>query len=133
MSTEHPSQPAVNPFADAAIPMLAALLEMISASSELTETKKTARKTSIRTVGRAIGLPLSAIPAHLAFLREKLADISPARIGLKRSSWANARSLLTKALREQGIDLMPGRYLAPISPSWLSLWKQMPERPTRSP
>ncbi len=129
MSTPSRSQGAVNSFADPSVPTLEDILKRIANDTALTKTEKTARTTAVRTVGRAIGLPLSAIPAHPAFLQKKLKSVVPARVGLKVSSWRNAKSLLNKALREQGVDVMPGRYLAPIAQPWKSLWEALPERP----
>jgi integrase len=131
MSQSTLSQSGTNPFADPAIPTLEDILQRIGADKRLTTAEKTARTSAIRTVGRAFDLPLSAIPAHPAYLRKKLASVVPARVGLKVTSWRNAKSILNKALREQGLDVMPGRYLSPISDAWKPLWEALPQRPFR--
>lgn len=131
MSTLTQSQAPDNPFADPAIPTLAQVLDAVSSSPDLSKTERTARYSAIRTVGRALDLPLSAIVAHPKFLGKKLATVVPARVGLKKGSWANAKSILNRTLREQCIDLMPGRYLAPIAEDWQCLWQLLPVRPHR--
>ncbi|SDK65034.1 tyrosine-type recombinase/integrase [Aliiruegeria lutimaris] len=131
MSQTTVSQSDANPFADPTIPTLEEVLDRIAADDRLTKAEKTARTSAIRTAGRAIGLPLSAIPAHPAFLRKKLASVVPARVGLRITSWRNAKSILNKALREQGLDVMPGRYLSPISDTWKPYWEALPQRPFR--
>lgn len=129
MSQEPVSQLDLNPFADPNVPTLTRLLVLIEKDPTLTSAQKTAQSSAIRTVGRAIGLPLSAIPAHPKFLQKKLAKVSPARIGISVASWRNAKSLFGNALRGQGLSVMPGRYLAPISLYWKPLWDALPERP----
>lgn len=117
MSQTTVSQSDANPFADPAIPTLEAVLDRIAGDGRMTKAEKTART--------------SAIPAHPAFLRKKLASVVPACIGVKVASWRNAKSLLNKALREQGLDVMPGRYLSPISKVWEPPWEALPQRPFR--
>ncbi len=131
MSKATASQSNSNPFADPAIPTLEEVLDRITADDRLTKAEKTARTSAIRTVGRAFGLPPSAIPAHPAYLRKKLASVVPARVGLKVTSWRNSKSMLNTALREQGLNVMPGRYLSPISQAWQPLWEALPQRPFR--
>lgn len=129
MSQVPRSQLDQNPFADPSAANLAKLLDLIEEDTTLSSGQKTTQSSAIKTVGRAIGLPLTAIPAHPAYLQKKLAAVVPARVGLKIASWRNAKSLLGAALRGQGLHVMPGRYLAPIAAQWLPYWTLLPERP----
>ncbi len=123
------SQRETNPFADPNTPTLEDVLALVPKIASLTTSQRAARASAVRTVGRAIGLPLSAIPAHPAFLRKRLGQIVPAKIGLKTQSWRNAVSLLRRTLTDLGFGVMPGRYLAPIADNWRPLWDALPQRP----
>ena len=77
--------------------------------------RKSAIRSSIKAMGKGIGLPLDQIPADAVRLRPMLAKASAARAGLKPSSWKSMKSLALRSLQDAGVDLAPGRDTSPIS------------------
>ena len=78
-------------------------------------------RTSIRIVGRALGSPLDLIPADPERLRPLLASACIARARVKPRSWTTAKSKVLCALRDLGVDMLPGRDLTPLSAAWSQL------------
>ena len=77
----------------------------------------------------AAGMPtLAMVLAHLDGLDPALQlGLADLRYGLRPQRWANLRSLLGKALRLAGVDVLPGRYLAPLAPPWQQLAEPLPK------
>jgi hypothetical protein len=88
-------------------------------------------RSAVRTVGRILDRPLSELPAHPESLRKRLEAVVPAAVGLTAARWTNVRSLLRKALDATGFAVMPGRYLAPLTPAWATLHDRLPTRTLR--
>lgn len=83
--------------------------------------RKSAIRSSIKAMGKGIGLPLDQIPADALRLRPMLAKASAARAGLKAGSWRSMKSLALRSLQNAGVELAPGRDTSPISPAWCAL------------
>lgn len=81
---------------------------------------------AINTVARTLGCAPDDLPADPAFLRRRLASISPAMAGLTRGSWSSVRSRVLKALQRADIQVMPSRRRQPLSADWASLYRALP-------
>lgn len=91
----------------------------------LSKQKTADLRSALNAVGRAIGLPLDAIPSSPTILRARLEKISPAALGIGKQSWANTRSRLLKALDLAGVSVMAGRSMGFIAPAWQELQGQI--------
>lgn len=80
---------------------------------------------------RAVGLPADSVPAHPGYLGPRLAKVSPAALGVTPEHMANSWSRLRKALALSGVDVLPGRYMAPLSPAWAELRSRIRSRSIR--
>ena len=87
--------------------------------------------TAIRSLGRVVGKPLGDITTEPAQLRRLLTKAAPALAGIKPRRWTAMRSMVLTALRELGIDVMPGRAKNPLSPAWAALAAQLPGKDSR--
>jgi hypothetical protein len=110
--------PTRDPFLDPALPTLADVLKALDRPGLAGRRDLPDLRSAVRTVARALGRPPEAIPAHPGHLRQLLAAVTPATHGLRPARWANTRSLLGRAMRLTGTDLLPGRSTAPLTPVW---------------
>jgi integrase len=117
-----------NAFAPADAPMLSDVIARLDHAGHLTRRQRADLRSAVRTVGRILDRPLSELPAHPEFLRKRLEAVVPAAVGLTAARWTNVRSLLRKALDATGFAVMPGRYLAPLTPAWATLHDRLPTR-----
>jgi integrase len=78
-------------------------------------------RSAVRIAARTLGLPPESVTAHPGTLGRLLANVAPAAHGLRPARWRNVRSLLGKALQLAGADLLPGRAVDPLLPSWREL------------
>lgn len=90
--------------------------------------RKSAIRSSIKAMGKGVGLPLDQIPADAIRLRPMLAKASAARAGLKPSSWKTMKSMALRALADAGVDLASGRDTTAISPAWRALIDRADQR-----
>ena len=112
--------------ADLDVPLtLAQVRDQLDRMAELPKQKKADLRSAINTVGRALGLPLEAIPSTPAILRARLERVSPTGIGIGKQSWANTRSRFLKALELTGVSVMAGRSVGLVAPAWRSLRDQI--------
>jgi integrase len=79
----------------------------------------------------AVGRPLEVIPAHPGYLRQRLERFTPAMAGMSERRWVNIVSLVRAALKHVGLSSVPGRYTAPMSPTWRDLWRHINDRKVR--
>src|SRR5215469_12538333 len=118
--------PSRNPFADAALPTFADLLERLKRDRDLPKAKRQNWRWALKTVARAAAKDPAEIVAHPGFVRAVMKGAAPKSIGLTHRSWNNARSLVGKVLEWAGLAKMPARYLAPLSPAWRALMDRLP-------
>ena len=110
---------------------MADLLARILADTGLTSRRRQDIASAVRTIGKALGRPLADLPAHPAYLRSRLAGVSPTMAGLSLARWANAKSLLRAAMRQTGLAHLPGRYTVPMAPAWTALFARLDHSMTR--
>ena len=82
-------------------------------------------------MGEALHRPLIDIPADPAQLRGLIAAASRASIGMSKARWSRVRSLTLAALRDLGIDMMPGRDIGGLSAAWKALADHLPTKASR--
>jgi site-specific recombinase XerD len=112
----------VSPFLNRDQPTLADVLEKVETNTELKPGRRSQLCSSLRTIGKILGLPLDAIPAHKRWLRDRLAKAMPRQAGVSKKRFDNARSDLWRAHAVAGIGRSRRAYLAPLSPEWQALW-----------
>jgi hypothetical protein len=120
-----------NGFVSVEAPSLADVLDQLQDAADLTDRQRADLRSAVRTVGRVLDRPLSELPAHPEFLRKRLEAVVPAAVGLTAARWTNVRSLLRKALDVSGLSVLPGRYLAPLTPAWSTMHAHLPTRTFR--
>ncbi len=97
---------------------LAELHTALSADRSLPAARQRDMLSALSSLGRALGRPLEAIQANPAQLREALADLTPAMVGMKPGRWRNVQSLLSVALAHVGVVAVQGRLRGKPSPAW---------------
>jgi hypothetical protein len=114
-----------NPFSDPQIPSLAWLCEQIERCSDLPLQQRRDMASACTTAAKWFGLPLSAIPASAAFLRQRFAHLHPSHVGVSARRIANVKSLLLRAMRETGLSTALASYQCPLSPEWQTLYDRL--------
>lgn len=114
--------PRHNPFLADEQLSLAEVLEVIGADKDLDVTRRRNVCSSIRTFARLVGQDLTSMPAHPGYYRGVLKRIHPVHAGISKKRFQNVKTDVLFALRHVGIVGDGRSYLAPLSPSWRSLW-----------
>lgn len=91
---------------------------------DMTSRRRGEMLSALRTVSRAVGRPLDAIPAEPRALADLMGRVSPLAQGLSPGRWANVKSLTAKAV-EMVVPLMPARQRVRLSPEWQDLIEQV--------
>lgn len=99
-------------------------LAQVALALEASKTLDTRRKrdllSALRRVGKALGTPLSDIPADRRWLREHLARVSAPQLRITNKTWANVLSNVEAALLQAGAAVAPyGK--ASLMPAWQRL------------
>lgn len=132
MSSSISSQPAqINSFAASDTLTLAEVVRRLRLMPGLERGERDRLISAVNLAARALDLPADSVPAHSAFLGQHLAKVSPAALDVTPAHLANSKSRLRKALRLAGVDVLPGRYMAPLSPAWTALRGRIAKRSTR--
>ncbi|HEY0418136.1 MAG TPA: site-specific integrase, partial [Acetobacteraceae bacterium] len=105
----------------------AEVITRLQADPSLTDGRRQAMISALRTLARLLGTDPAALPAEPQGLRHRLAATSPAAGGLSRTRWANIRSLTLAALKQAGLRTMPGRAPKPLDPAWDALRRRLPD------
>ena len=82
---------------------------------------------AINTVAKASRCSPEDIPAHPGELRVYLRELSPAMVGLSKSSWSSVRSRVLRALRLTHVTVFPSRRGQPLVPAWAGLYEALPD------
>ena len=107
---------------------LGKVIALLECDSSLPKRRRDDLTSALRTVGKALRMPVERVPAHPAYLNGKLSDFAPASVGITAARWTNVKSLTRAALKHVGIANMPGRYRVPLTPAWARLFKQLEAR-----
>jgi integrase len=108
-------------------PTLADVLDAIAADRSLPRRRLQDQASAIRRLARAFGQRPEEIPAHPAYLQQRLKGFSPAMAGLSPRRWRNVLSLTRAALKQAGLSKVPGRYCGTLSPVWADLYRYLNE------
>ena len=122
MNTEH------NPFADPNAPTLAWVIDRLQTLEVCDVRDKRELCSALRTLARWFDLPPGAVPAHPAFVRERLARFHPVQTGVSARRVQNVRSLVLKAFRLAGVSVSAPSHMCPFSDAWQALYDQLPDR-----
>ena len=114
-----------NPFSADTAPSMADILEKLNDIGDIPDRVRNDLKYAIRCFCRLIDRRPEEVPAHPNYLRQHLKRIRPARFGISKGSWSNIKSLLRRALNVCGCAVMPGRYMAPLTPDWEILYQHL--------
>src|SRR4051812_30077340 len=90
-------------------PTLEAVLQQLDRCPDLLARQRADLRSAVITVARVLGLPLAGTPVRLDLLRPQLSRVLPAAHGLTRPSWNTVRSRFGRALRQSGLQVLPGR------------------------
>jgi hypothetical protein len=123
MATPEPSR---NPFLSPDQLTLADLTDRIAADESLLPGRRKDILSALNTFSRVVGKPLTALAANARFLRGVFTTATPTAAGITKERWANIRSLVLAALTSEGLASVPGRYTAPLSQAWQTLWDRLP-------
>lgn len=121
----------INAFLAPGMPTLADVVRAVERAPALTAKQRADYASAVRKVADVLGLTPADVPAHPAFLRQRLAGIAPVAHGISKEHWANVRSRSLKALKIAGVTTLPGRCLAPLTPAWQELWDKLPSKRLR--
>jgi integrase len=120
-----------NPFLDPEAPTLATVLAVLE-TAEPDGRRRGEMASGVRTVCTVLGYSPHELPADTALLGRLIRKAMPAAADVSPSRWANARSLLLRALKVTGLAIMPGRGLHPLAPAWVALAATLPRRYERA-
>jgi hypothetical protein len=70
-------------------------------------------------------------PANVAFLRERLARIEPASVGVTPRRFFDSEKRNALALRHLGLT-GPGTYLVEMTVAWKAVWQCLPDKYART-
>ena len=107
------------------------VLDRIAADETLTRGQRNDRTSALRAMAKVLQLKLEEVPAHPAFLRDRLKNFTPVMAGIKDRRWDNVRSLTGIALEHVGIIHMPGRSRKPFAPEWTALFRPIKKKGKR--
>ena len=120
----------INPFALPSRITLADVAEQVTQSS-LSPTGKRDCLSALRRVADLLEQDLSALPADVGHLRERLAALNPAALGLSAHTWSNLRSNLFRAIETSGLHPVLRTAKTPLAEPWRELFTRIPDRRTR--
>jgi integrase len=120
MSQTKPSAK-TNPFVDPDQSTMADLVAVISADTELDDTRRRNVTSSIRRFCATLGYELTEVPANHGYFRERLKRFHPLAAGIKKKRWQTIKSDVSFAFKQAGITKGQARSLAPHSPEWRTL------------
>src|SRR5829696_1632890 len=120
----------INPFALPSRITLADVAEQVAQSS-LSPTRQRDCLSALRRVADLLEQDLSALPADVGHLRDRLASLNPASLGLAAHTWSNLRSNLFRAIEASGLQPVLRTARTPLSEPWQDLHRGLPDRRTR--
>ena len=108
------------------------VIDRLAGNPDLSDTRKRDLRSAVRTYGKLVERPLSAIPLDLADIRGTLERMVPAQAKVSRKRWANLRSDLVAAIAASG--LRPMLRTARLEPdaSWTELLSAVADRGIRN-
>ena len=101
------------------VPSLAEVRARIEADASVPEGRRRDIVSALLAMGKALGRPLEVIPADPVHLRDAVAPLTAAMVGLKSGRWRNIRSLTTTAFIQVGIVVVPSRISSKPNAAWL--------------
>ena len=112
---------------------LAGLIALVEAAGELSSQRKRSLVSAIRAIARALGQPLSVLPADPAKLGKKLHGVRGLRhkAEVSKDTWKVYLARYRNATRLFGLAELPARIREPRSPAWITLLSTLPQAYTK--
>jgi len=110
-------------------PTLADVLSAID-RAELPPARRRDMRSAVKTIAKALGRDVADVPAETVQLRRRLKEVSAESIGISQGRFANARSLLLKAI---GLiqPVTAGKQSIPLLEAWKQLMDKFNTRSSR--
>ncbi len=109
---------------------LAHVLEALEANPSR-DRRHVEMKSAVRRLGVVLRRSLFDIPADPVVLRWMMAEAPPACVGMTKERWGRVKSLVSAALRDFGLDMVPGRDIGGVDPAWGDLREKLPTQALR--
>ena len=106
--------------------------DRLAGNPDLSDIRKRDLRSAVRTYGRLVERPLSAIPVDLADIRGTLDPMAPAQAKVSRKRWANLRSDLVAAIAAAGLRPMLNTARLKPDASWAELLSAVADRAIRN-
>jgi len=104
------------------IPMLSELASKLATDKKVSPTRVRNMISGLRRVAKALGMPLSDVPADPRWLQPRLEKVAPAAVGLSLKGWQNLVSDARSAMAHFGIVSKRHSHIDALTPAWRSLW-----------
>lgn len=104
-------------------PMFSEVMARVAVHPDFSPERRRDIQSGLRRVAKAIGRPIEEVPADASWLQKRLANFSPAAIGLTPKSWSNALSDARAGLVLFGIIDRRFSRKDDLSPAWKLLWE----------
>jgi integrase len=104
---------------------MADLREAILSATELSEDRRKEIASALRSLSKAVRLPLDMISTDPQKLRKLIGDMPAAMAGVSTGRWRNVRSLIQAALAQFGLVSLPMRSSRDLAPAWADLLKEV--------
>jgi integrase len=116
-----------------AIRVLTSLADVLAQMSQTdrADRKQVEARSALRRLAEVLRRSLNDIPADPAALRELMAQANPAAQGISKKRWSRIRSLTLWALRDCGLDPIPGRDTGGRSDAWTTAMQALPTQALR--
>jgi len=96
--------------------------DRIAADKTLSAWKRRDMPSAINTLAKVLGRRPEEIPAHPAYIRERLKGFAPRMAGLEEDRWRNVLSLVRGTLDHLGLTRFRTRYKDSLAPEWAKLF-----------
>jgi integrase len=110
---------------------MAELLTAILSAKDPDEDRRKEMASALRSLAKAVHLPLDMIPTDPQKLQRLIGDMPPAMAGVSAGRWRNIRSLVQAALAQFGLVSLPVRSLQGLPPLWAELLEGVGPYPVR--
>jgi hypothetical protein len=109
-------------------PSLATVLDGVSQSSALSETRRRDLRSAVKRVAELLGNVPVAIPLHMETIQAGLSTINPIAVGMTAKRFTNIRSDFVAAVKASGAIPVEATTRRELRPSWDALFARLAKR-----